>query len=438
MQSANEKFESLSNMGYEKSKSCFLSYLQLILIPFLVYMYFVMGYFNVISLPVHKHSLILMGIIFLTSLVFARHNAIFARCFFKKNISSFNANLKDYIVKNLVGIGKYKKSNSSFDTFVQDQTKNLRNINYATVASSIFPTMGILGTFISIAISMPNFSSSSSGELEKEISILLSGVGTAFYVSIYGIVLSLWWTFFEKLGLSKFDNDIEKLKSNTQMFFWKKEEIEQAFLKENLSHFKEIGTILSSVTNEQFFTKLNKSIESKFEIFNKMIKTEEEAANLASKHVKESIKELNKAQQKHDDLSKVFTDVLKVVQKFSEQIQEFQVKSLENFHHVKNGQKNLNSTLQALNLSLESNMVKLLPMYEKFPNSLEKSQELILSTFAKTLDESVHKYWDESNLAAQSRYENLQGIDVDDLKQNVKNIEDESEKIISHLEKAIK
>lgn len=51
---------------------------------------------------------------------------------------------------------------------------------FASIGSAIFPMMGILGTFISIAFSMPNFSSSDTAALEQEIADLLSGVGTAF------------------------------------------------------------------------------------------------------------------------------------------------------------------------------------------------------------------------------------------------------------------
>ncbi len=60
----------------------------------------------------------------------------------------------------------------------------LEMINFAVVATSLFPMLGILGTFTAIAISMPDFSIDDMGSLDKQISILLSGIGTAFYASI--------------------------------------------------------------------------------------------------------------------------------------------------------------------------------------------------------------------------------------------------------------
>lgn len=84
--------------------------------------------------------------------------------------------------------------------------------------------LGILGTFIAIAISMPDFSVKETAALDNEISVLLSGVGSAFFASIYGILLSLIWTYFEKRGLSKIDIYFATLKNEFEDSLWTKEE----------------------------------------------------------------------------------------------------------------------------------------------------------------------------------------------------------------------
>ena len=88
--------------------------------------------------------------------------------------------LLDYINSNLLTIAQTSKANGSVDDFLQDYTSNLRNSNFSSIASGIFPTLGILGTFISIALSMPDFTSNNIAALDSEITKLLSGVGTAF------------------------------------------------------------------------------------------------------------------------------------------------------------------------------------------------------------------------------------------------------------------
>lgn len=432
MESAQEKLDKLSTIEHS-TKSCFLTYLQLIALPFFVYLYFVLGYFKIVSLSVHEHSLILMGFIFLTSLVFAKHNAFFAKCLFKSNIGKFNTKLKNYIVKNLMSIGKYKKSNASFEQFSEIEGKNIRNDNYASIAASVFPTMGILGTFISIALTMPDFASSTSGELDKEIGILLSGVGTAFYVSIYGILLSLWWMFYEKLGLSIYDKDLRQIKENTKIFFWTKEEIEQAYLQENLTHFKDIASMLHTISNEDYLKKLTNSIESKFETFDKMIKLESEATNISTKQFKQNLMDLNKAQENQKNIGKTHQDILTTLQNFSKGLDDMQIKSLENHQYLQEAQKGIYDSLSALNKTLQTNMKNLHEVHATLPYELKQTQKDILNQFSKTLDDSVHRFWDESKLAAIERVDKLNELNVDEFKKNAKQTLGESERIMKHL-----
>lgn len=433
MHTPKEQIEEISTID-NGSSTCFFTYLKLIAIPFFVYLYFILGYFNIIALPVHKHSLILIGIIFLTSLVFARHNATYGRCYFKRNMNGFNINLKDFILKNLMAIGHHKKSNASYELFIEQETKSLRNDNYASVAAGIFPTMGILGTFISIAISMPNFSSQTSTALEKEISLLLSGVGTAFYVSIYGILLSLWWIFFEKLGQSKFDKDIEAIRQKTKTFFWTKEEIEQSYLKENLDHFNEIGNMLSTISNDKFFTRLGRSIEDKFELFNKMIKLEEKSVQETSTYVRESLKSLHESQKKQQDLGRIHADILKTLQHFSIGLDNMQLRTKESFLAISDSQKGVDSSLNSLNRDLEQNISRLTSLLESFAQNLQTTQKTILEKFSTTLDDSVHRFWAESQLTAMERQENIEKLHLDELKQDAHDIDSQTDKIIESLE----
>jgi len=57
------------------------------------------------------------------------------------------------------------------EDFINDYYKSFRNDNFAVVATSLFPMLGILGTFTAIAISMPDFSIDDMGSLDKQISI---------------------------------------------------------------------------------------------------------------------------------------------------------------------------------------------------------------------------------------------------------------------------
>ena len=183
-------------------------------------------------------------------------------------------NLKDYIDNNLLTIDDTTKANGSVDDFLKDYTSNLRNNNFSSIASGIFPTLGILGTFISIALSMPDFSTGTTTALEQEISSLLGGVGTAFYVSIYGIFLSIWWTFFEKIGMSRFEHDAFLIKESTKSFFWTRIDIESIHIKSNLDNFSKMSEVFEKLTSSNMMENINLLIEKRVEILDEILKKE--------------------------------------------------------------------------------------------------------------------------------------------------------------------
>ena len=234
----------------------------------------ILCYLGKLPLKVEIHSVILIGFIYFIYLFFVKHNAYYVSCKFKTQQESMFFNLKDYIDNNLLTIDDTTKANGSVDDFLKDYTSNLRNNNFSSIASGIFPTLGILGTFISIALSMPDFSSANTTALEQEISVLLGGVGTAFYVSIYGIFLSIWWTFFEKIGMSRFEHDTYIIKETTKSYFWTKIDIESIHIKSNLNNFSKMSEVFEKLTSSNMMDNINLLIEKRVEILDEILKKE--------------------------------------------------------------------------------------------------------------------------------------------------------------------
>jgi hypothetical protein len=157
-----------------------------------------------------------------------------------------------------------RKSVLDIGDFLNHYYADIRNNNFVAVAASIFPMLGILGTFLAISISMPTFSVTDTTALDNDISILLSGVGSAFYASIYGILLSLIWTYFEKSGLSKIDNYFSTLKLRFKPEVWTSDELtiykySQYELKDN-----RFVTALRETFNLDFVQTLNEQHLSSF------------------------------------------------------------------------------------------------------------------------------------------------------------------------------
>ena len=246
----------------------------LLTVPTLLFILVILCYFGVLPLKVEIHSVILIGAIYFIYLFFIRHNAYFVACKFRTLYADLQIALLDYINSNLLTIAQTSKANGSVDDFLQDYTSNLRNSNFSSIASGIFPTLGILGTFISIALSMPDFTSNNIAALDSEITKLLSGVGTAFYVSIYGIFLSIWWIFFEKFGLSRFHHDSYIIKESTKNFFWTKIDIESIHIKSNIDNFSSMSKIFAELTSSQAMYDINRSIEQRAKSLDELLQKE--------------------------------------------------------------------------------------------------------------------------------------------------------------------
>lgn len=246
----------------------------LLTVPTLLFVLVILCYFGVLPLKVEIHSVILIGAIYFIYLFFIRHNAYFVACKFRTLYADLQIALLDYINNNLLTIAQTSKANGSVDDFLQDYTSNLRNSNFSSIASGIFPTLGILGTFISIALSMPDFTSNNIAALDSEITKLLSGVGTAFYVSIYGIFLSIWWIFFEKFGLSRFHHDSYIIKESTKNFFWTKIDIESIHIKSNIDNFSSMSKIFAELTSSQAMYDINRSIEQRAKSIDELLQKE--------------------------------------------------------------------------------------------------------------------------------------------------------------------
>jgi len=215
----------MDTRNYQSGGSCFGIFFLLFLIPFIAVVLLSLGYMDILPFKVEMHTLITLGIIFMIFLFFIKHNASYAACKISNNFALMEDNLQEALKANALTIMGKTKSTLTVRDFIEEYFKGIRDDNFARVASSVFPMLGILGTFIAIALSMPDFTVSDSGQLDREISLLLSGIGTAFYASIYGIFLSLWWIFFERRGLARIEGSSQSLEALYDSRIWKKSEL---------------------------------------------------------------------------------------------------------------------------------------------------------------------------------------------------------------------
>lgn len=249
----------------EKKVNQLPRFFMILSIPLTLFVLLFLGYTNFIPLKVEMHSIIIIFLILIIFIFFIAHNAWYSFANFKNHLFDLLEEVDKYLLENQLLLAGKKKAFGTIEPFFKNHVKSIRNDNFASIAASIFPTLGILGTFSAIAISMPNFSVESKEALESEITILLSGVGTAFYASIYGIFLSIWWVFFEKRGLTKIQNELDDIKFQYKDLLWNKDEVEFYRILEVQEQNGKFLEKIENVITPDYIEKLDALAKSKLE-----------------------------------------------------------------------------------------------------------------------------------------------------------------------------
>ncbi|EDZ62677.1 hypothetical protein SMGD1_2800 [Sulfurimonas gotlandica GD1] len=367
----------------------------------------------------------MIGAIFIIYIFFMKHNAYYAACKLRRNFDEVKANLLKYINKNLLSIAGIEKANAPLDDFLNEEAKKMRNENFSSIAAGIFPTLGILGTFISIAISMPDFSSQTSQVLEEEISKLLGGVGTAFYVSIYGIFLSIWWIFFEKSGLSRFQKDSNIIKEATHDYFWQKEEIEQTYFRKSMENFEKLNSVFDTFASGAFVENLNKALAQRMNIFEQIIEHEQKATGKVSKLLEDGALRLETIANQQKEIALVFQTTIDKFENFAASVNN-QHNSLDKAHNALSSEFSRAVMIAEV---LSENSVKL---NEALSNINVQNVQNLYSGVINNI-ESMKKEIDQIGSSFDDRINQFDDKFLNKLKNTLKLIDSETATIVSQI-----
>ncbi|SHO81537.1 Arginine/ornithine antiporter ArcD [hydrothermal vent metagenome] len=308
-----------------KKKSCYEYFITILSIPLVILFSIILSYIGVLGLKIEIHTVVVITTIFIIFTFFIKHNANYTICEMKNSSNDMESSLREALKDNSLNIMGESKSTLNIHEYISDYYKDIRNDNFAQVATSIFPMLGILGTFIAIAISMPDFTVKDASSLDREITLLLSGIGTAFYASIFGIFLSIWWTYFEKRGVSKVDRYILELEKLYTQHIWKKSELIKHQHQQNELKEQEIIKTLKETFNLDFIRELNEQYMKNFklitdsttEAFTQLGYT----LNNSSKDLRDTLDRIDKAQESIDAVDTIknsiedFTQTAKTLSK---------------------------------------------------------------------------------------------------------------------------
>ena len=355
---------------------CFINYLVLSLLPTLFFVGIVLGYLGMIPLKVDLHSLVIIGIIYVIYLLFIQHNANYVVCKMRKEYINLQKDLQKSIKNNSLTIFNETKSTININEFITDYYKTFRNDNFASVAPSFFPMLGILGTFTAIAISMPNFSISDTAALDHEISLLLSGIGTAFYASIYGIFLSIVWNFFEKRGLSKVDQDSHQLHEVYRDYIWNESELKRHEHMQHEIRDQKMIQALKETFNLEFIQTLNEKHLENFQTIisetNKNFTTITNHMQMVSTDLKETIDKIHHSQT-----------ALTASDRIEQNIKAFTQTTHELNHTIAKFDASLENALTLTFHKIDDELSDIIVKLANFANSTSQQNAILQETITK-------------------------------------------------------
>ncbi len=352
-------------------KSCFSHSFVIVLIPLLFLAGLVLGYMGIVPLKVELHTLLIVAFIFIVFLFFVRHNANYAACHMKGSFFRMEENLQAELRANALTIMGKTKSTLHVNDFMAEYYKDIRNDNFARVAPSVFPMMGILGTFIAIALSMPDFTVKDLDALDREISVLLSGIGTAFYASIYGIMLSLIWTYFEKSGNTKVDKNIYDLEKLYDSRVWKKAElIKHEHIQSELKD-QEIVQTLKEMFNMDFIKELN---DQYLKNFTSIVNDTTHSFTELTKHMQTASSELRITLDKVHDRQ----ESVNAVSLISKNIEGFN----SNAENLQRSMERFDGTVEHTFDKIDSEVAQIVDKLSTFAHIISEQNQMILNNTA--------------------------------------------------------
>ncbi len=360
-----------SSVDKKNRFSCIVRFFAILFIPLLFLTGLVLAYLGFFPLKIEFHTLLIVAFIFIVFSLFVKHNASYSVCRMRGTFAQMEEDLDEALRLNALTIMGKTKSTLPIKEFISEYYRDIRNDNFARVAPSVFPMLGILGTFIAIALSMPDFTVENSEALDHEISLLLSGIGTAFYASIYGILLSLLWTFYEKRGIAKIDKQILDLEKLYGARVWKKFELIKH--EHMLSELKDqqIVQTLKKTFNIEFIKELN---DQNLTAFTKIM--EEASTNFAklTLHIQEASAQLRQTLEMIQDRE----NTVEAVATMQESIEGFN----QNARNLQKSMDRFDNSVEHTFDKIDQELAAAVEKLATFASIVSEQNQLILNNMA--------------------------------------------------------
>ncbi|MCH7396732.1 MotA/TolQ/ExbB proton channel family protein [Belliella sp. DSM 107340] len=277
--------------------------------------------------------------------------------------------------KSSFGFGDLNKTTEDARDYFNEYNLILNNSNfrYYLTLPNIFVGLGILGTFVGLVYGISSFDNLSDSSVIKEsISVLLSGMGTAFYTSIVGMFFSIFFNIIEKKQFYKTFRKIKQISNElNNTYRISKIELEQ-------QNHKSLVKVLSEVFSYTSSEGVQVPPNMVFYTLDQELKEQSRALKSFSTDLANSLEAMSTIIMEEFDQSfqRVFQEtLLPVIEKLDKAVE-----ALKNEKSSTN-ENLINSTIEALKKTMQA-------MMEDFKDTLSGSAKNEIDNMLKVLNAS--------------------------------------------------
>ena len=269
----------------------------------------------------------------------------------------------------------------------EDNIEEEIHVHFLEQLSGIMTGLGILGTFIGLAVGLSQFKNDGVDQMISSIAPLIDGIKVAFYTSIYGVILSLVFNIYYKFCQERFNKSLEVFyhifyryvthnpvndMANQLLHYQQSQTLAMEQFAETISvqfaksfqqiaapTFQQIGDTMSNLSEhmeqtlktlsdqisnkqkesmeeivENFITQMNMSLGGSFEQLRNTIDELCEGQQKTAKDVNQLISRLESTIHEIDEIHEASESIVRSLQEYCSNLNSYQEKVNEAYTHV--------------------------------------------------------------------------------------------------------
>lgn len=367
----------------------------------------------------------------------------------------------------------------------EDNIEEEIHIHFLEQISGIMTGLGILGTFIGLAIGLSQFKNDGVDQMISSIAPLIDGIKVAFYTSIYGVILSLGFNLYYKFCQGRFNKSLEEFydifyryvthipandMANQLLHYQQSQALAMEQFAETISvqfakrfqqiaapTFQQIGDTMSNLSEhmeqtlktlsdqisnkqkesmeeivENFITQMNMSLGGSFEQLRNTIDELCEGQQKTAKDVNQLISHLESTIHEIDEIHEVSESIVRSLQEYCGNLNSYQAKVNEAYTHVEQQEAIFAELTTKQQACLDSFSNHEAALVTNIGELNEKTKEI--SRVFKTHAEKFSQYTEQQMDTVKDIYTAF----VDDLENSTKNHIEQNRQVLEQQANIIK